>query len=802
MSAPAVLPDLAEAIVTAGLIGATLLPFARFLVRRNTHWSARARHRLLGLAFFVPAISAGLVATFHLASPVSRPAATTVSTALLEATFATAGKFPSMQVDGPVHNAIRGESSERLPTLLIGLWLIGFLASLTRLTCARWAATKLFREATPALDSRTLARTAELCNQLGIRNAPTVLVHPDLAVPVVAGALRPALLLPRRLADRSELDMALAHELGHVVRRDPMTTLLFDLVAGCLWFLPTAHRVVRDLRLLQELAADRVVIDTGFMPSRYASFLLRTFRQLRRADAVPQMAAHSIVSRRSNMDIRLRTILTPSEPSRALSMPLIWVGAVALSLVLALSALGISNQLEAQRRPPTDLDLESIDTDSLDQLLRPVFVNTMADRYIAGSAIAVVHRGRLIYAEGFGHARKYDQIPVRADHTIWRIGSITKVLTGVAIMQLVERGLIDLDVDVNDYLTRAEVPPTYAEPVTVRHLLTHTAGFDQIGLGRHAATPEDVEDLATFLDGNLIRIRPPGQFATYDTYGITLAGLVIEEVSGSRYRDYLRDNIFEPLGMKRSGISVPTHLADDTAIGHGFAGEWEEMPWEYMNTDPASTVNSTVTDMANFAVMLLNEGRFGDRRVLREESVDAMLRRQFTNHPDQPGYGFTFWEDRNFGVNAFSHAGSMSGFGAMLYLLPDHDLGIFMAFNQESGTLVDAALSTLIGTLFPDRPADLPQRPRFGGDLDLSRFTGTWANSMHHHTDPATGWKRRPFELERTAAGDLLFRNQPARPVGPLTFQREDGLLLSFSENEDGHIERLFVQQTMYERVN
>ena len=440
-----------------------------------------------------------------------------------------------------------------------------------------------------------------------------------------------------------------------------------------------------------------------------------------------------------------------------------------------------------------------LDAASLDSLLRPLFIDRMTDRYVAGAAIAVVHDGRIVYRAGFGDREVYTEDPVDPERTIFRIGSVTKVLTGIAVMQLVDRGLLDLDADVNEYLDAPLVPDAFGEPVRVRHLLTHTAGFDQIGLDRHVASRDAVRPLGEFLAENLVRIRPPGELAVYDTYGITLAGHLVERVTGLSYEEYLQRHLFEPLGMDRSGIAIPPELANDVAVGYGFAGSWEAAPWEYMNTDPASTVNATVTDMGRLAIMLLGGGVHEGRRILSESSARAMLTRQFTNHPEQAGYGFTLFQDWDHGISAFGHGGSMTGYASHLYLVPDHGLGIFVAYNQESAGLAATAIDRVVGALWPARPRSRPLRER-AEEVEPFRFTGSWADAMHHHGDPETGWRRRPFELT-AEEGALLFDGVPARPVGPLAFQREDGLLLTFRQDAEGEVTHMLVKQTVYERL-
>jgi len=435
---------------------------------------------------------------------------------------------------------------------------------------------------------------------------------------------------------------------------------------------------------------------------------------------------------------------------------------------------------------------------NIDSIVRPVFVNKLQEYHIAGAMISVVHRGDVVYSAGFGEREVFRELPVDPVRTVFRIGSITKVMTGVAILQLVDAGQLDLDTDVNEYLRDFRIEDTFSEPVRVRNLLTHTAGFDQIGLGRHAGSAEEVLPLGDFLAGNLVRIRPPEEVSTYDTYAITLAGYIVEAVSGMSFDAYLQRHIFEPLDMTRTGIAVPDSLLLDLASGYEFAGTWESPPWEYMNTAPASSVNSTAADMARFILMLLEGGQYRGRTILSEASARAMLTQQFTNHPEQPGYGYTFFEDRSHGVEAWSHGGSMTGYGSLLFLVPADDFGVFMAWNQESARLPRDVLNRLIPELLPVlSDAELPRVE----NVDARRFTGIYANSMYHHGDPATGWRRRSFEVEATEDGDLLVQGSRAYPAGPLTFQSSEGPLLTFRDDENGSIEYLFIDQTVYERL-
>jgi CubicO group peptidase (beta-lactamase class C family)/beta-lactamase regulating signal transducer with metallopeptidase domain len=801
------------AVAVCALVGPALL------VARRRALSAHLRRRVLEASILA------VVATFALsmtAAPgpvgclastcgVERVQTEAASTAFLAATAAAAGKFGDLAPAGAAIPAPRGRPVRAgVVSLVLLLWLVGVAFALARIVRRRWLAFRIVRTARPVRDAVLRARFREVARRLGVSVRVRLLHHPDIATPVVAGAFQAALLLPTGAhgepeLERADADLVFLHELSHVRMHDPAATLACELVAALFWFHPLVLAAARRLRELQEHSADSDVLRGGVKPSIYASYLLQAVRRFaaRRGQA---LADQHPIAGDCIMEARLRTVLDPTarhEPLRAPTVAAITALALAIGVAFAVAPLALqAGGLIAQdAHPPSGMRTELLRPAALDSLLRPVIIDHMADRYIAGSAVAVVHDGEVVYRAGFGRREVFSEDPVDVDRTIWRIGSITKVLTGLAVLQLVDEGRVDLDRDVNEYFERPIVPEDRPQPVLVRHLLTHTAGFDQVGLGRQVDRPEAVRPLEDFLREYLARVRDPGVLSTYDTYGITLAGLLVEEVSGLPYEEYLRRRIFEPLEMHRSGIAVPPALAGDVAVGYSFAGHWEAERWEYMNTDPASTVNASAPDMANLAIMLLNEGSFRGERVLHERSARAMLTTQFTNHPDQPGYSFTLWEDRGYGVPAFSHGGSMTGYATFLYLVPDHDLGIFVAYNQESGSLADRVVGTVVDALFPGRPPPAPRRPVADG-IDPARFEGTYANSAYHHADPDTGWRRQPFEIRGDGEGGLEFQGASARPVGPLSFQRDDGLLLTFLVDDAGAISHLVVNQTVYEKLD
>jgi CubicO group peptidase (beta-lactamase class C family) len=306
-----------------------------------------------------------------------------------------------------------------------------------------------------------------------------------------------------------------------------------------------------------------------------------------------------------------------------------------------------------------------------------------ADR-IPGAGFIFVQNGRVVHSRGYGLANVATKRLVSPDSTIWRVGSISKVFTATAVMQLVDRGKVDLDAPVEQYVHRVTIPHTYADPVTVRQLLDHTGGFDEIRPGTQAPSRDQVLPLDRFLSDHLIRVRPPGRTIAYSTYGITLAGEMVEEVSGVPIETYYRNNIWEPLAMTRASIEFPSALQDDIAMGYEMGGDsLVAQPWEWYHTTPASSVNATVADMGRFLLAHLESG--GAARILGDAAMQEMHRQQITMHPSIPGYGLGFYEDYVGDLHILEHGGNMAGFSAMMVLIPTERAGFFVVNSKEAG---------------------------------------------------------------------------------------------------------------------
>jgi CubicO group peptidase (beta-lactamase class C family) len=453
--------------------------------------------------------------------------------------------------------------------------------------------------------------------------------------------------------------------------------------------------------------------------------------------------------------------------------------AVAAALVMG------ATDVHAQRRPPIDSTL-------LAGLVDSVFAAGMKREHIPGAAFVLVQHGRVVLAKGFGNADVASGRPVIPDRTIFPIASITKVFTATAVMQLAEHKRIDLATDVNRYLTSVQVPATYAEPVTAAHLLTHTAGFDELP-GRRVRSSKELVPLAQFLRDRLIRIHKPGELTSYSSYGMALAGLLVEDVSGEPFERYLKRNIWEPLGMSRTFITVPVALRRDLASAYELDDEkLVAVPYELYQTPPASAVVSTVNDIALFMMAHLQNGRGSSHaRILSEQAATDMHRQRATMHPLLPGWTLGFQEDDANGHRIIEHGGDIGGFSALMTLLPDDDVGVYVVHHLESRNLRFDVRQAILDRFFPDRRPHPAPVPRQIAAALLERFAGKYRPGIYCHTCAGAGPSGPEFEVTANADGTLNLWDARWVEVSPLYFVRADGKArIGFAETK-GRIQAL-----------
>ena len=462
------------------------------------------------------------------------------------------------------------------------------------------------------------------------------------------------------------------------------------------------------------------------------------------------------------------------------------LGAMArVLLAWSCAACAVQPVDEAGQGPP--------DPPELQPFLDAFFAEQMAEQHIPGAAFVFVQDGAVVFSKGYGVADIERQQPVSADTTIFRIGSISKVFTAEAVVQLADRGQLDLHADVNGSLKRVQVPATFAEPVTAAQLISHTAGFDEIRPGTQAPDAASVLPLPDFLAPRLVRLWPPGQIPMYSTYGITLAGTLVEDVSGLPFEEYMAANIWGPLGMTRTCITVPPELAGDVATGYEFGDAGQEpQAWEWYHTTPASSINSTAADMARWMIAHLQDGRLGEVRTLSEAAARDMHRTHATGHPQVAGLAYGFEEEWYGDLRLLVHGGNVAGFSSLVVLIPERGAGFFVVNHHEPSNLRNDLKWALLERCYgPASKSEVPE-PLPDSVARAAAFAGRYGWNTYCHTcSEPTPWV--VLTVDANPDGTLSLNGRRWIEVEPALFVRDDGASrIAFRTDEEGSVTHLF----------
>jgi CubicO group peptidase (beta-lactamase class C family) len=326
---------------------------------------------------------------------------------------------------------------------------------------------------------------------------------------------------------------------------------------------------------------------------------------------------------------------------------------------------------------------------------------------IGGGVIAVVKDGELLLAKGYGYSDVASHTPVDPERTLFRPGSVSKLFTWTAVMQMVEQGKLDLDRDVNTYLD-FRIPDRADGPITLRNIMTHTPGFEEQIKSLIIADPKDLRPLADYVRNSTpTRIFKAGSTPAYSNYATALAGHLVERVSGQSFDDYLDNNIFKPLGMTHSSFRqpLPAQLVADAGKGYRVASE-PAKPYEYILPAPAGSLASTATDMAKFMIAHLQDGEYNGQRILQAKTAEQMHTSATTMVPPLNRMLLGFYEQDYNGHRVISHGGDTQWMHSYLHLFLDDHVGLFMSFNSQGhegavGHLRQAVFDDFADRYFP-----------------------------------------------------------------------------------------------------
>jgi len=463
---------------------------------------------------------------------------------------------------------------------------------------------------------------------------------------------------------------------------------------------------------------------------------------------------------------------------------------------------------EINRYPLTPEDLKTpvnINPVDLENFVDGIMAVHIADKHIAGATFAAVKDGKILMKKGYGLTDIAKNKPVTSDKTLFRPGSISKLFTWTAVMQLYEQGKIELHKDINQYIKGFSIPETFAEPITMAHLLSHTPGFEEKSIGMAARKPKDLMPLKDFLKKHMPqRVRPPGQITSYSNYGTSLAGYIVECVSGIPFEEYIEKNIFEPLGMENSSFRqpLPDRLLENMSVGYQYKnGVLEPDEFELLNgMAPAGGLSTTGEDIAKFMIAHLQNGHYNDVEILKEETARLMHTTLFTHDRRLSGNAYGFWEWTYNGLNTIGHGGDTLLFHSYLILIPEQDLGFFVSYNSVGGSGASRVqlIESILDRYFPFSPEKEDETIEKEKKQNLYRFSGTYRSTrVNHSSIEKLGQLVSTIKINAIRGQKLLVSSGPNKSQWiqkePLAFQKarsQDKLL--FREDNKGHITHLF----------
>ena len=389
---------------------------------------------------------------------------------------------------------------------------------------------------------------------------------------------------------------------------------------------------------------------------------------------------------------------------------------------------------------------------------------------LPGAVVTVVHGGRVLVTRGYGYAATgadgEPRRPVDAD-TLFRIASVSKLATSIAVMQLVERGELDLDVDISAY-TDVKIPRRYPGDITLRHLLTHTAGFEERGENLVTSEPGPFDLDKSVRQDPPVQVFAPGTTPAYSNYGISLAGYIVEKISGEVFEDYVQAHVLEPAGMDSSTFEQPLPDRLSSRMANGYkTSAGQAQPFELIES-PAGGMTTSGTDAGKFMLAMLNQSQ--GSALLKGETWQQMFspglgadQLKTLAEGKQMGIGF-FDESRN-GHRILGHEGG-TVFQAELEIYPNDGSGVFVAVNGEgkdgAAALKDDLMRGFSDRYYPGSEPDVEDRPSVSESRQHARVAaGTYTSSRAPMTSFASirealpsGWS----SIDALDDGHLLLR--------------------------------------------
>jgi CubicO group peptidase (beta-lactamase class C family)/D-alanyl-D-alanine dipeptidase len=392
----------------------------------------------------------------------------------------------------------------------------------------------------------------------------------------------------------------------------------------------------------------------------------------------------------------------------------------------------------------------------------------MTDKGIPAVSIALVDDQRIVWASGFGFADPRDSLPASAT-TVYRVGSISKLFTGIAVMQLVERGRVSLDTPITTYLPDFTPHNPFGAPVTLRELLAHRSGLPlELPVGSYFdSSGASLEASVASLSSTAL-VYKPGTRTKYSSAGLAAAGYAVEQTEGIPFEAYMQHAVLDPAGMRNSAFAETANLVPRLATGTMWTYEGRRFPAPTFpfGEVPAVSLYSTVTDLGRFLSVLFASGHGPGGDLLRPASLAEMWRPQYDSASDPVRFGLTFAMSQFDGHRRFGHGGSVYGFSSELTGLPDDKLGVVVVTTLDGTSAVANRIAEFaLRAMLANRAGTAPPKPKTTVALPITQalhldgwyHAGVRSIFLHEQNGALYAMSSRGGErLQLKATGDTL----------------------------------------------
>lgn len=441
---------------------------------------------------------------------------------------------------------------------------------------------------------------------------------------------------------------------------------------------------------------------------------------------------------------------------------------------------------------------EPLNKENVEKFADNTFNEQLKKLNVPGAVFAVVKDNTVLFEKGYGYSDVDKKTPVDPKTTVFRAASVSKPFTATAVMQLKEKGKVNLKEDVNNYLKDFKIKNTYSKPVTLENLLTHTGGFDERIVGEQ--TKSYLEEKP--LKDNLIShtrpiIREPGEAPQYSNYGMSVAGYAVESVSGTPFNKYVEDNIFKPLNMNNSSFAFNEKILNNLSQGYDYKnGMYKKVPVYGGVLPPAGGLKTTADDMTKFMIAHLNNGTYENTRILNKDTVEDMHKKHFSFNENTLGVCYGFSEEYTNGARIIYHRGDDYGFHSMLCLIPDSNIGFFISTNGEAGINMCVSIKDQFIAKYcsqANAKININDKANFVKS-DLKKFEGSYQGTRYPRNEIGKLFLLMPSAINIKSTNDSLVIKYSGGEdkyieIEPLLFKNvKTGDAIAFKADKQGNI--------------